>query len=224
MKPILFSTKMVQSLLNTKPDVWPAQPIDEAKPFKSQTRRAIKPQPRDAPEGARVDPYDGNRERFTVWTRERKMCLDCGGNVKGAAHWKPPFLPGEILYARETWADIPETAPGNLHYRASATEGDLAWFRENNWKWRPSIHMPREAARLFLEVKAVRAERLRDITASDKIAEGFCDCCRSYPCGEKDICDEQCFMKTWDSIYVGRGYSWGSNPWVWVYELGRVER
>ena len=161
MKPILFGAPMVQALLNTKPGVWPAEPIDESKPFKSQTRRVMKPQPT----------LEKGEPGFWNW----KDCQWADGGLgfpESGITDHSPCKPGDILYVREPWADIPETAPGNLHYRASATDGDLDWFRENNWKWKPSIHMPREAARLFLEVKSVSVERLRNITEADAKAEG----------------------------------------------------
>jgi len=88
--------------------------------------------------------------------------------------------------------------------------------------------MPREAARLFLEVKSVRVERLQDITEADAKAEGvkdLCDICRGcyggYSCIE--YIPIYLFEKLWDNINAKRGYLWDSNPWVFVYEFMRVE-
>jgi len=148
-----------------------------------------------------------------------------------------PYKPGDILYVRETWADIPETAPGNLHYRASTSDGDLEWFEENNRKWKPSIFMPREYARLFLEVKSVRVERVDNITEEDAKAEGV------SPMDPLDLWKAPLsilgfsmdglatyratsftasYYQLWNSLNAKRGYSWDSNPWVWVCEFGRV--
>ncbi|MFA5751425.1 MAG: hypothetical protein WC898_04040 [Candidatus Paceibacterota bacterium] len=77
--------------------------------------------------------------------------------------------------------------------------------------WVPSIFMPREAARLFLKIKNIRVERLQDITAKDAIAEGI---------DHKTMNDPRIeFQWLWDSINAKRGYPWGSNPYVWVYEF-----
>ena len=210
MKPILCSTPMVLALLNTKPDVWPAEPIDGTEPFKSQTRRVIKPQPHDVPDDTYISPYDKNYERFTVWTHDDKMCLDCGGNVKGAAHWKPRYLPGDILWVRETWQE--NTIHSEKDKRANPylfkADPDSALLRS----WIPSIFMPRKAARLFLEVKAVRVERLQDITEADAKAEGI-----------NKYCCIGGFLVLWETLNAKRGYSWDSNPWVWVYEVMRTE-
>ncbi len=80
---------------------------------------------------------------------------------------------GDRLWVRETWADIPETTPGNLHYRASATQGNLDWFKQEGWKWKPSIFMPKRYARLWLELTKVRVERLQEISEEDAQAEGM---------------------------------------------------
>ncbi len=80
---------------------------------------------------------------------------------------------------------------------------------EDQQHWRPSIHMPRWAARITLEVTGVRVERLHDMTRADSYAEGLASAGDSFP----DL---------WDSINVERGFSWESNPWVWVIEFRRI--
>ena len=215
MKPIIFCTDMVKALLNTKPGVWPAEPIDASKPCKSQTRQVIKPQPEK----------DGRFWKWHtgMWNEKATPILAYGHGMYN----RMPIKPGDILYVRETWADIEETSPGNIHYNASATEADIQWFKENGWKWRPSIHMPREAARLFLEVKSVRVERVQDIIDDDIEAEGVDTsyrCMGCGGCGGSDCYDPfPIFKDLWNSISVKRGYSWESNPWVFVYEFMRVE-
>ena len=237
MKPMLFSTPMVQALLNTKPDAWPAEAIDASKPCKSQTRRVIKP----IPEYDFLYPVPIDGEWF--WTE-----CDTDDDMMG---WWPSYdkglsaryQVGDILYVRETFGekfvrDIEGEYISTGYVYKAGYNHDLI-FDLNGRKWRPSIHMPREAARLFLEVKSVRVERLQDITEADAKAEGaeYFDLFKlkqipttilmpggafgkgympkaSYKAG---------FYKIWQELNEKRGYSWDSNPWVWVYEFARVE-
>lgn len=206
-KPILFNTEMVRAILDGR---------------KTQTRRLVKNIPLHEPYFEVVD----------------GMPYACDGE----GEWHPavefsPIQEGDVLYVRETWADIPETAPGNLHYRADATQADLDWLREEGWKWRPSIHMPKEAARLFLRVTGVRCERLRDITAMDAFNEGtgrlFLD---DIAYGDKDYgCDvddeyglaREQFARLWESTLKKSDldrYGWEANPWVWMIEFERCEK
>lgn len=173
-------------------------------------------------------------------TQTRRLCKGLPKDGTASPYimgYKPPFRAGDILWVRETWADIPETAPGNLHYRANATQADLDWFRENGWKWKPSIHMPRRAARLFLRVTRVRCERLQDITAMDAFNEGtgrlFLDDIaygdKDYECDVDDeygVAREQ-FAWLWESTLRKNDlprYGWAANPWVWVIEFERCEK
>jgi len=90
-------------------------------------------------------------------------------------------------------------------------------------RWRPSIHMPRWARRITLEVTGIRVERVQDISVADCIAEGIapvrklCPGFNGYEHGE--IIDFRCL---WDSINAARGYGWKVNPWVWVISFRRV--
>ena len=226
MKPILFSTPMVQALLNTKPSVWPAQPIDASKPCKSQTRRVMKPQPL----------FEIGKPGFWHWK-------DCRWMGRIADH--APYKVGDILYVREAWGCYTKSwfDATCFRYKADYPDGIKEyWYepekihKEELPKWRPSIHMPREAARLFLEVKSVRVERLQDITEADAKAEGsFLDRCECLPRKNDKTVFEMLFSQTqcvkvhgyefktlWNSINAKRGYSWKSNPWVWVYEFMRL--
>ena len=160
--PILFSTLMVRALLNTKPNTWPAKPIDPEKPFKSMTRRLIKPQPdKDEPnivyttiEGFQTAPPG---EEMWVQTEE-------GESVQ----LKPKYEKGDLIWVRETWTNFHDA----YWYKADIPESVIPLMEAQDEKWHPSIHMPREAARLFLEVKSVRIERLQDISEKDALAEG----------------------------------------------------
>jgi len=94
--------------------------------------------------------------------------------------------------------------------------------------WKPSIHMPREAARLFLTVKDIQVERLQDITEEDVIAEGIKNVFKHH--AHHDGCTgiaitanhKGQFRDLWDSINKKRGYGWDVNPWVWVVKFDRV--
>jgi hypothetical protein len=125
---------------------------------------------------------------------------------------KPLYKRGDILYVRETWAKR-TFDERRFYYKADDNLGSIL-NREDD-KWRPSIHMPREAARIFLKVTDVRVERLQDITPDDMDKEGLPFC--------MSIAPYDGFEEMWNAIYAKRGYSWNSNPWVWVYEFERMK-
>lgn len=133
---------------------------------------------------------------------------------------KAPYQPGDILWVRETWC----AEPGQYLYRAWAGAGmepdkqDTA-MREMGLKWHPSIHMPKEAARIFLRATDVRAERLQDINLdppgpdNQVIKEGL-----HY------LCD---FIAVWEMTIKPTDrplYGWDANPWVWVIEFEQCEK
>jgi hypothetical protein len=130
---------------------------------------------------------------------------------------------GDILWVRETWG---KDENGEYVYRTNygTTEDDS--FPPSMFKWKPSIHMPREAARIFLKVTNVRVERLQEITPKDAWEEG-CRIGNFFP-WEKHIpelqqqCRDILFKSLWDGLNAKRGYGWDINPWVWVYEFERV--
>ena len=138
-----------------------------------------------------------------------------------------PHHPGDILWVRETWA---KSMAGTFMYRAD----DKAIMVE---RWHPSIHMPKEAARLFLRVTDVRVERLQDIT--DYRAEGIhpSEACEEYfaVCGGCDPlnsptgCDNEidAFAGLWDRTVKPADlplYGWEANPWVFVIEFERISK
>jgi hypothetical protein len=207
---------MVQAILNTKPCVWPAEPIDKTTPYKWQTRRIVKPQPENP---SRLIIENGMLK--DVW---RGPGLIWEAKTLG----KPPYIEGDILYVRETWI---KTGRINPKYLYRADYPDYSPFK-------PSIHMPREAARLFLKVKNVRVEQLQKITEKDAKAEGvFAISCLDLPELPMSLIEpggmygkgvvsfhsfKAAFYKTWDSLSAKRGHSWASNPWVWVIEFERI--
>lgn len=120
---------------------------------------------------------------------------------------------GDILYIRETWLK----ADDGYHYRADETSVSKKMRESYGYKWKPSLHMPKDAARIFLKVTDVRVERVQDITEMQVVKEGFSsnfdmETDTFYPNG-------YFFVKTWDNIYKDKGYGWGKNPFVWVIEF-----
>ena len=195
---------------------------------KTQTRRVVKGLPL-------YEPY------YEVVDGEPMICDENG-------EWHPAkdysrIQPGDVLWVRETWAEMPY----GFVYRASGEpEG---WDAEG--RWRPSIHMPKEAARLFLRVKDVGIERLQDMTEDDAFAEGYdgwpwcyhkvfenypdspipCfasdgrDCPVDRPCDLSipELFGREIWEKTIKPADLPR-YGWNANPWVWVIEFERVEK
>ena len=198
---------MVQALLNAKPGAWPVQPIDSSRPCKSQTRMVMKPQPT----------LESGKPDFWRW----KDCAWTDGGLgfpeSGIADHAPHKV-GDKLWVRETFYDGDMT--GKIIYKADGKD-------DCTGVWKPSVHMPREAARLFLEVKEVRVERLWDMTKEEAKKEGIFPDCKGTRWTEVIRCLDcksvmVCFSRLWNAI-DGEG-SWASNPWVWVYEFMRVEK
>lgn len=125
---------------------------------------------------------------------------------------KAPYQLGDILWVRETWTTVPD---GSYVYKASVECPDA-------WKgtWRPSIHMPKDAARLFLRVTEVRANKLHDVNYFDCLSEGV-----PYRQMETDIVQD--FSALWDSTIKPADrpvYGWAANPWVWIIQFERISR
>lgn len=206
-RPVLFSGPMVRAILDGR---------------KTQTRRAVKPQPPADAEKVGANSYEGPEGPAWFWWK---------GEGEGLKFWPPttrdgvksihcPYgQAGDRLWVRETWQSV---SPGPLRdwpgigdqrprkvshlnrscvtiYRA---DGEMP----GDERWQPSIHMPREASRLLLDVVNVRVERLHDISEADAIAEG---------CDSADG-----FRELWRSIN-GDG-AWDANPWVWVVVFRQV--
>lgn len=206
-RPILFSAPMVLAILAGT---------------KTQTRRVVK----------LPDWFRSEYPRFRA--HEIKSELGC-----------PYGQPGDRLWVRETWfadppndgqwayvqwagchhsplSDIPEhyQAPEHCIFRATWDGMDDAL------RWRPSIHMPRWASRLSLEVIGVRVERLQDISESDAVAEGIESEQEKLKRGAISMFDQwnpvDGFEVLWESIN-GDG-SWDANPWVWAVEFKRLDQ
>lgn len=129
---------------------------------------------------------------------------------------KAPYQPGDILYARETW----KKAPNGYYYYEDWQKDDIA----DVTKWKPSIHMPKEAARIWLKVTNVRVERLQEITSEQIGREGVEV---EYPHVLNGEEKRYAFSTLWNSTIkksdIDR-YGWNANPWVWVIKFERCEK
>jgi hypothetical protein len=190
-KPILFNTEMVRAILDGR---------------KTCTRRLVKPQPDEK--------YTFPLGFVTDSTEKKEVgCFGFAANEYGGSiqYVKPPYryAPGDILYVRETW----KKAPNGYYYYEDWQRDDIA----DVTKWKPSIHMPKEAARIWLKVTNVRVERLQDMTDDDAEAEGCFDY-TSTALGFPDVWDSTIKKSDLDR------YGWDANPWVWVIEFERCEK
>lgn len=186
---------------------------------KTQTRRVVKPQP-----NGEIDNLGDGQTLISLSSNKTWIC--------------PYGQPGDRLWVRETWwhDGISSKEPSSVCYRDS---GEMpGYMRLAGDTWRPSIHMPRWASRITLEITQVRVERLTDITEEDACAEGI-EPPRCTKCGytkwdaqfhmDHNLCGKPnpesavpVFAGLWDSINCKLGFGWDTNPWVWVIEFGRI--
>ena len=203
-KPIIFSTPMVRAILDGR---------------KTETRRVIKPQP--------------------VGAVEREMVFDGVGywhSVNGGPtqYAKCPYgAPGDRLWVRETWGldepGILKKCNGKLGLYMDGTALDShfsvlykatqAMDPDYPMYWRPSIHMPRWASRITMEVVDVRVERVKSIDHDDARQEGVV---LDTVAGGGDDRYPWAFHRLWDSINAKSGRGWDANPWVFVVEFKRL--
>lgn len=222
-RPILFSGPMVRAILDGR---------------KTQTRRVVKPQPAFRPETV-AEITEGGRLRLEDVVR--------AAWEHGEGPRCPYGSPGDRLWVREAHALLPGIAGDDRPvYRA-----DFGDSRPQP-PWRASIHMPRWASRILLEVTDVRVERLQEISTEDVWAEGvqipvtedrrplmrmspnaagkvpasYLPQGRCFPDQPPLTTDEWAmshFADGWDELYAKRGYGWDANPWVFVIEFRRLE-
>lgn len=173
---------------------------------KTVTRRVMKPQPiAEVKELYRKDDTDIWRTYGVDWWYE----------------FRAPFIPGDILWVRETWCESLGQA-GKYFYRAYAGPRDeMKEYAHSFNRWRPSIHMPKEAARIFLRVTDVRVERLQELTLKDAEMEGIDP---REPMFTK-------FVEIWNNTvqrhpnkFKRYPYYWEDNPLVWVISFERISR
>ena len=190
-RPILMNTDMVNAILEGRKTVTRRNPFQMA--------------PGCEPVNGL---YRGDKNRICALFKVPKLLVA-----------KPVYAPyerGDILWVRETWTRLPETPGGHLrprgvYYYKAGEDIRPEKYRGNGWH--PSIHMPREAARIFLRVTDVRVERLQD-------------------CGNMQAKDEGCtcssqFARLWDSTIKPADratFGWDANPWVWVISFERISK
>ena len=206
-KPILFNTEMVRAILDGR---------------KTCTRRLVRFLPGENPQ------WTGYiKDGLMLYNGKNEPCIR-----------KAPYQPGDILYVRETWE----------HFECCCCEGDEHGncYREpqqsvlnkscgcymyratdeiyGDARWHPSIHMPKEAARIWLKVTDVRVERLQDITSEQIGREGVEV---EYPHVLNGEEKRYAFSTLWNSTIkksdLGQ-HGWDANPWVWVIEFERCEK
>lgn len=221
-KPILFNTENVRAILDG---------------LKTVTRRCVKPKSKNAygfyvthrvSDGAFMGVYDYDEDEDSFDSPQTQ-----------------PAYKGDILYVRETWCwcpcwdcglNEPEKGCGEPTARMTFDHkkheygciGYKASFAENEQPpgletWKPSIHMPKEAARLFLRVTDVRVEQLQEITADGIRKEGLTS--MAVHAGDMEIAQAE-FALLWDTTVKEselEDYGWAANPWVWVIEFERLE-
>jgi hypothetical protein len=222
--PILFSAPMVRAILDGR---------------KTQTRRVVQPQPRtDGVDGVYADKYNGG-PAWAFWLPDNRMTEE--------QTWRCPYgVPCDRLWVRETWmtrATLDRMSPEGIAEQADEA-GFVRGFRcpiqyvadkhEANWgddderdfgPWgrvRSSIHMPRWASRITLEIADVRVQRVQEITRDDALAEGVNLSRELFPTVNAPDKALRLFPKLWDSINAKRGFGWDKNPWVWAITFKRV--
>ena len=196
-KPILFNTEMVRAILDGR---------------KTCTRRICK----DANEYTvpDMDFYNADRRTYAVHNFADKEHME----QLSTAERTCPICPGDILYVRETWMDY----AGLTMYKADCDIYRLDSLNFAGFGWKPSIHMPKEAARIWLKVTDVRVERLQEMDKMEAVKEGI----------DPRLCISlghalMKFKKLWNSTIKKSNldrYGWDVSPWVWVIEFERCEK
>lgn len=169
---------------------------------KTQTRRIIK-----------KPPGEGS---IVAYNRYYNILI-----VNNIPSFSAPIEEGDVLWVRETWAAWSRTYGSfpKVIYKADGNPRNIS-----DIEWRPSIHMPRDMARIFLRVTGVRAERLQDISDEDAKREGANYNASVYEKMKHSARDR--FAGIWDSTIKKKDLprcGWDANPWVWVYEFERIE-
>lgn len=225
MKPILFNTAMVQAILEGR---------------KTATRRIIKVNNKLDFIGCSSTGGDFDTATFGKGSFDKLLDTEIKERIKA------PYMPNDILYVRETWKPYEkrvgkgEQCHLKKFYGYKADEdnpNNPSEFYEGNW--RPSIHMPKEAARIFLKVTSVKVQRLSDMEDEDYFKEGIRVYTKDGKVNKFAVNEEQYkwqdmprniqkpFFDLWNSTLKKEQieqYGWLSNPWVWVIEFERIEK
>lgn len=207
-RPILFNTDMVRTILEGR---------------KTETRRVIKPQP-----SRKI--YPGNMRICEIckWRKEQEfgkhcaICRPTKNNDRTYKDYSQFFLKcpyGRVrgrLWVRETWACV---GLGKYAYRATDEHLFPDIKNVSRRGWRPSIYMSKDICRIVLEITEIKVERVQDITEEGSIKEGVnLPDIPMYP-DEPLPTYKNAFARLWDSINEKHGFSWESNPWVWVVKF-----
>lgn len=203
---MIFNAEMVRAILDGR---------------KTQTRRMLTPRQLEmigyAAQAGECYPLESGQQHANSQAYYREWC---------------PFgAVGDRIWVRETWAEAGGNAPELQLYRANYPDHVPSHYEHlkpaEEIRWRPSIHMPRWASRITLEITDVRVERLNAISESDAQAEGVTQLrggfWKHYQPGwtQHQLSARGSFVTLWKSLYGDE--SWHSNPWVWVIEFKRVE-
>jgi hypothetical protein len=202
-RPILFSAPMVRAILDGR---------------KTVTRRPVKA---DWVQSERA-PINNAPGLFHFWCSGEHVC--------------PYGEPGQRLWVRETWYcdhdDVmrgPYLKPDDLDVSEAREDGTLVYaadgltpYEADQPIWKPSIHMPRWASRILLEITDVRVERLQDISRADIRAEGL-QCPPELASDDVSPNYRDWYPAAWKELWNSTGGDWDANPWVWVVEFKRVQ-
>lgn len=201
-RPILFSTPMVRAILEGR---------------KTQTRRIVKPQP-DKHWAFNLRTVENLKtQRIEFVDDDYRYCVPC-----------PYGRPSDRLWVREAWAPASAALPSGLGVLYRSDYHTELEKRDGDQKWKPSIHMPRWASRITLEITRICVERVQEISEKDAIAEG----CIKLPASGRitDVKGGQYGGRIWTTAKgwysclwnsINGPESWSENPWVWVVEFKR---
>ena len=204
---MIFNAEMVRALLSGR---------------KTQTRRIIKPQPEATLSGSLSGKWLSRPLNGLLLPKIEDIAIHCPFGVVGDRIWVRETFQGPLFdydlmdsYCKDP---TPFEKPEFCVYKADGVPAPEFYDADDELHccWRPSIHMPRWASRILLEITNVRVERLKSISDGDAIREG---------CSTADMKSGDCvadvFARLWASIYGDE--SWNSNPWVWVIDFKRIE-
>ena len=214
-KPILFKTVIVRAILEGR---------------KTQTRSIIKFKSLDPAAVGAVHP-DGSGKGWIAWQPGKNVTPeDTKVAYPGEVGFKCPHgAVGDVLWVRETWCWPEFLGPEDRGWIYKASDNGEAWEKsDENWKWRPSIFMPKTACRLFLQITKIRVERLSEISEANAIAEG---CWLDKSVGPPGytvygmphwFTAKECFENLW--VGINGLKSLEANPWVWVLTFKLIDK